>query len=356
DWQPDVLHAHDWHAALSMAYLNQHPVKTVRRIFTIHNLAYQGRFDLATGPRLMIDPDLLTPQHLEFHGELSFMKAGIDGADCITTVSPTYASEILTPAFGEGLDGMLRHHKTRLTGILNGVDADQWNPKSDTALWSTYDDKSFSQKVKNKTELRKQVGLANMESSRPLFGVVSRLTNQKGQDLILEAIPSLVMNNCQLVVLGAGDHGIEKAFRRYANLHPDNISFVQGYDETLAHQIFGGADSILVPSEFEPCGLTQLYGLRYGSVPIVRRVGGLADTVHDVLYNQPVASGMSAANIGNGFSFQKRSDFVPTLLRAIELYQESELWQELAVKGMREDHGWQHAANEYLRLYKATAI
>lgn len=345
DWQPDIVHAHDWHAALAPVYLRQHPANEVRTVFTIHNLAFQGRFPLGVADALGIPANELTPSALEFHGDLSFMKGALLRADAITTVSPTYAREILGVEGGEGLDGVLRDRRARLHGILNGVDVASWDPARDAALAKTYSARdATAAKRANRRALRAEFGLP--DDGRPLFALVGRLTWQKGIDLLLDAARDPALADLQLLVLGTGEPGFEAALRALAEAAPDRIATRIAFDEALSHRVFGGADAILVPSRFEPCGLTQLYGLRYGTLPIVRRVGGLADTVVDE----------SAGETGNGFVFEAADAalFRDTLLRATALYHDAPArWQALMARGMAQDVSWRGPARAYMDLYES---
>ena len=337
-WQPHILHAHDWHAALASLMLRLHPARTARSVFTIHNLAYQGRFPLADFHLLDLPSQCLHGlDGMEFHGDISFMKAGLIGADAITTVSPSYAREITTAEFGCGLEGVLRSRTHDLHGILNGVDPAVWNPATDAHIAARYDVTSLDGKAQCKTVLQQQMGLA-VRREAPLFAVVSRLSQQKGLDLLLEALPALIEAGGQLVLLGSGDAALEAAFRDAARAHPAAVAVQLGYDETLAHRIIAGADAIVLPSRFEPCGLTQLYGLRYGTVPIVRRVGGLIDTVDEV----------------TGFGFLEPERTLTEALRlAVEEYATPATWQARMREGMRRDHGWSNAASRYVTLYQS---
>ena len=344
DWRADIVHAHDWHAGLAPVYLRQHPANAVRTVFTIHNLAFQGRFALDVAAELGLRAAQLTPATLEFHGSLSFMKGALQNADAITTVSPSYAGEILTAEAGEGLDGVLRDRQAVLSGILNGVDTSIWDSTRDPALSATYD-ASTAQRAKqaNRRALRNECGLADDEQ-RPLVAVVGRLSGQKGLDLLLEAIADPALAEMQLLVLGTGETSLERAFTALAARHPARIAARMVFDETLAHRVFGGADAILVPSRFEPCGLTQLYGLRYGTVPIVRGVGGLADTVTDE----------TAGAAATGFVFEAPSAHAlrDTLLRALKIYrQQPKRWQALMRKGMAQEVSWAGPAAQYRDLY-----
>lgn len=343
DWQPDIVHAHDWHAALAPVYLRQHPANDVRTVFTIHNLAFQGRFPLGEAEALGIPARELTPSGLEFHGDLSFMKGALLRADAITTVSPSYAREILGVEGGEGLDGVLRDRRARLHGILNGVDVARWDPAHDTALARPYGaHDATAAKRANRRALRAEFGLS--DDDRPLFALVGRLTWQKGIDLLLDAARDPRLADLQLLVLGTGEPGFEAALRALAEAAPGRIATRIAFDEALSHRVFGGADAILVPSRFEPCGLTQLYGLRYGTLPIVRRVGGLADTVVDE----------QAGEGGTGFVFETADATAlgDTLLRAATLYRAApRRWQAMMARGMAADVSWAAPARAYMDLY-----
>ncbi|MFT4100059.1 MAG: glycogen synthase [Burkholderiaceae bacterium] len=380
-WVPDVLHAHDWHAALAPFYLSRHPTLRRRTVFTIHNLAFQGLFPMAKAGALGLPVDWLDAEGIEFHGELSFMKAALLCADRITTVSPTYAREIATPAFGYGLDGLIRARASRLRGILNGADTDEWDPSRDPALAAPYAHYSAAApagKERCRQALLDEFGLngrgatnpgdggrgsaspsdsggASGDARRrggpapaaPLLAVVSRLSEQKGLDLLLSAAPGLLARGVRIVVLGAGDPALEHGFRALAQAAPDQVALATGFDEPLAHRIFAGADAIVVPSRFEPCGLTQLYGLRYGSVPIVRKVGGLADTVFDE--REAAATGRQA----NGFTFDDASPqgLAEAVHRAIDAFASPPRWAALRQAGMRADVSWEAPARAYLSLY-----
>jgi starch synthase len=349
DWRADILHAHDWHAALAPVCLRQHPANAVRSVFTIHNLAFQGRFPLVAAFDLGLRAALLTPAALEFHGDLSFMKGALVHADAITTVSPTYAREILTVEQGEGLDGVLRDHAARLRGILNGVDTTVWDSAHDGALTARYGAADARQgKALNRRALRQECGLAQDET-RPLLAVVGRLTGQKGLDLLLEAIESAALDDVQLLVLGTGEAGLERAFSALAARQPQRIAARITFDEALSHRVFAGADMIVVPSRFEPCGLTQLYGLRYGTVPVVRRVGGLADTVSDE----------TAGEAGTGFVFEAPYAHAlrDTLVRALKVYREQPArWAALMRKGMAQEVSWATPAAAYRELYQQVLL
>ena len=345
-WAPAVVHAHDWHAALACAWLAARPGRRAACIYTVHNLAYQGLFDAADFALLGLPARFMGAHGLEFHGQLSFMKAGLMHADRITTVSPTYAREIATPEFGCGLDGVLRARAGAVAGILNGVDRRVWDPAHDAQLAARYDADALAGKADCKAALQAELGLA-AEPSAPLFGVVSRLTAQKGLDLVLAEVPALVAAGAQLAVQGSGEAALQAAFSEAARAHPGRVALRAVYDEALAHRVIAGSDAVLVPSRFEPCGLTQLYGLRYGSLPVVRRVGGLADTVVDA------SEAALRDDRATGFAFDAATPAAlgQALARALHLYRDPAAWQRTMRRAMAADFSWQAAAAAYLRLY-----
>ncbi|MDB5743574.1 MAG: hypothetical protein JWR68_1889 [Polaromonas sp.] len=351
DWTPDVLHAHDWHAAMACAYAACHPPTRAGVVYTIHNLAYQGLFDLGDFSLLGLPSRLLVPGGLEFHGQLSFMKAGLKYAHRITTVSPTYAAEIATDAFGCGLDGVIRARGSDVSGILNGVDGTVWNPASDRLIAAPYSDRAPDGKALCKAALQQELGLA-VDASAPLFAVVSRLTSQKGLDLVLDALPALldgaVAGGAQLAVQGNGDPALEMAFAQAAATHPSRVATRLVYDEALAHRMLAGADAMLVPSRFEPCGLTQLYALRYGTVPVVRRVGGLADTVVDA----DEAAVLDGRATGFMFGPATPAALAQALAQAVSAYRQPALWRRLMLRGMAQNFSWAAAAGQYMALYR----
>ena len=353
DWAPTVVHAHDWHAGMACAYLQAHPGHSVGTVFTVHNLAFQGLFPQADFGLLGLPSAYQHANGLEFHGQLSFMKAGLHTATQVTTVSPGYAREIATHEFGCGMDGVIRARKTDVIGILNGVDDTVWNPATDAYIASPFDAKAMAGKARCKSALQQELGLA----ARPdalLFGVVSRLSAQKGLDLILGALPALVAHGAQLALEGTGEPALEAAFAAAAAAHPNAVAVRVGYDEGLAHRIIAGADSVLVPSRFEPCGLTQLYGLRYGSLPLVRRVGGLADTVVDA--DRPTSQpGDASGPGGTGFVFDAPTclDLEAAITRVVAAHQTPERWQSLQQRAMAQDFSWQGSAKATLALYRS---
>jgi starch synthase len=350
DWVPGVMHAHDWHAAMGCAYLAAHPTPHVTTVFTVHNLAFQGLFPSADFPLLGLPSRFMASNALEYHAQLSFMKAGLKFARRITTVSPTYAHEITTPEFGCGLDGVIRGRGADVSGVLNGVDPTVWDPLTDVHLAARYGAGKPAPKARCKQALQAELGL-NPRRGAPLFGVVSRLTSQKGLDLLLGALPLLIKRGGQLALQGTGDAELEAAFVAAAQAHPGEVAVCIGYDEALAHRLIAGADAIVVPSRFEPCGLTQLYGLRYGSLPIVRRVGGLADTVVDA--SEDAVRGDGAT----GFVFDSATvgALEVALERAVATYATPTVWSRMVTRAMQQEFSWDEAARAYLELYAQRA-
>ena len=345
DWQPDLVHCHDWQAGLTPAYLAQAETRPAT-VMTVHNLAFQGVFPAGLLNALRLPRASFTIDGLEYHGQISFLKAGLVYADHLTTVSPTYAHEICTPDFGMGLDGLLRHRRTVLTGITNGIDSDVWNPETDPHIVQPYSAADLDAKAANKAALQKRFGL-NPSPDALLFGVVSRLTEQKGLDLLLDALPVLVARGGQLALLGSGDPALEEAFTAASRSHSGQTGVLLGYDEPLSHQIQAGADALVVPSRFEPCGLTQLYALHYGTLPIVTRVGGLADTVIDA--NQAAL----LDGVATGFQFlpDRAGGLTTALERAFDLYADRQAWQKMQRRAMSRKVDWSLPAKAYAMLY-----
>ena len=348
----DLIHAHDWQAGLAPVYLRTHYASNevlgrVRSVFTIHNLAYQGLFEPDWLPRLDLPWDLLGIDALEFYGRISYLKAGINYSTCLTTVSPRYAREILTPELGFGFDGILRRRAADLVGILNGIDTGQWDPMSDPHLPAPFNAADFSGKRTAKAEVLARYGLPGDEKilGRPLVGMISRMVDQKGFDLIASLAGELTRLEASFVVLGTGEARYEALWRQLATTQRGRIGARIGFDESLAHLIEAGADIFLMPSRFEPCGLNQMYSLRYGTVPVVHRVGGLADTVRD--YSPSSAE-------ANGFVFDSYTPdaLLQALTRAIRLYADPPRWRKLQLNGMRQDHSWDRSAREYVRIYE----
>lgn len=347
-WRPDIIHAHDWHAGLACAYLAARG-RPARSVFTIHNLAYQGNFSAQHLTEISLPGEFFQMRGLEYYHQISFLKAGLFYADHVTTVSPTYAQEITQAEFGYGLHELLqeRQHQGCLSGILNGIDTECWDPAQDPQLVSHYNAKQLKNKTANKIALQTEMKL-NADAKKPLFAVVSRLTEQKGLDLVLATLPTLLSHGGQLVVLGSGDLDLQEQFLTAAKESPDQLAVHIGYDENLAHRIIGGADVIMVPSRFEPCGLTQLYGLRYGTLPLARCTGGLADTVIDTALENLVT------RTANGFLFY---DFTPKALdsairRAFALWKQPALWQRVQRYAMKQNVSWLTSAQSYLSLYQ----
>ncbi|MFO1330253.1 MAG: glycogen synthase GlgA [Rubrivivax sp.] len=345
-WQPEVAHVHDWHAAMSCAFMADHAGTEAVSVMTVHNLAFQGLFPLHDWPLLGLASRLMSPAGLEFHGQLSFMKAGLKFADRVTTVSPTYAREIATAEFGFGLDGVIRDRADAVTGILNGIDEGVWNPATDSAIAAAYDAERLQGKRACRRALQAELKL-DADDAALLMVVVSRLSAQKGLDLLVAALPELLGQGVQLAVQGVGDAALEGAFRLAAQAHPGRVHLHAGYDEARAHRMIAGADVIAVPSRFEPCGLTQLYGLRYGTLPLVRRVGGLADTVAD--------DGDAAGRPATGFVFDAASAaaLVQAVQRAAGLRRtRPEAWLARQRHAMQVQSGWDGPARQYLELYR----
>jgi phosphoglucomutase len=343
---PDVVHAHDWQAGLAPAYLKFGDKPGAKSVITVHNLAFQGWFPYEMFAALGMPQQAFSFEGVEYFGGVGFLKAGLQCADAITTVSPTYAEEITTPAWGMGLDGLLRHRRDALTGIVNGIDTDVWNPGTDTAIAEHYGIATLGQRAANKRAIEQRFGLETGDGL--LYTVVSRLTEQKGMDVLLEVLPGMVASGARLALLGSGDAALEAGFRAAAALHPGRVGVVLGYEEALSHLLQAGADAILVPSRFEPCGLTQLYGLRYGCVPVVSRVGGLADTVIDA--ND--AARKAGAGTGVLFSGVDAAGLSNAHERTLALYRNPEAWAVVQKSGMRTDVSWQRSAEQYANIYR----
>lgn len=343
DWQADLVHAHDWQGAMVCELLAREP-EAPPTVFTIHNLAYHGLFDYQAMHRLGLPSWLWQPDFLEFYSQLSFIKAGLVFAQRLTTVSPSYALEIQTPVFGCGLDGLLKARREALSGIINGIDTQEWNPARDPHLAVAYDRRRLARKANNKEALCAQLGLANKPDTL-LLGFIGRLVEQKGLDLMLATLPELLARgDVQIALLGSGVKAYEQAFVDLAQDYPQQLSVTIGYDEALAHRIEAGVDVFLMPSLFEPCGLNQMYSLRYGTLPLVHAVGGLQDTVIDG--DDPL--------IANGFAFEPASvDALRTALkRALALYQDPSAWRQRQLNAMSGDYSWDKSAAEYERVYE----
>ena len=341
-FQPDLLHCHDWQAGLVPVYLKQYfsgdpTFLHVKTLSTIHNLGYQGIFGPGSLARLGLSAQLFRPDLLEFFGDISFLKAGLVFSDWLSTVSAKYAQEIQTPAYGFGLDGLLRARSASLTGIVNGVDYALWNPATDPLLAANYDETNLEGKLACKRQLIEQFGLDTRAVNKPLLGIVSRFTSQKGADLIAEAAEAIFAEDVYLVALGSGEPRYEEMFRALAQHFPGRVGLFLGYDESLAHRIEAGADIFLMPSQYEPCGLNQIYSLKYGTVPVVRATGGLDDTI----------------DVHTGFKFQEYSAaaLLGALRECLAAYRQPELWRALIRHGMCKDFSWKASARQYSALY-----
>lgn len=340
-FRPDIFHAHDWPAGLLALYLRESPdasFAATKSIMTIHNLGYQGNFPASVLSDLGLSSALFHPGGLEFWGSVNFLKAGIVWSDAITTVSPTYAKEIQTPEYGHGLDGVLRGRAASITGILNGVDYTEWDPQIDPHVRHHYSSRNLSGKRLEKRSVLKEVGLP-LNEKRPLIGIVSRFAGQKGFDLVAAIAPELAEMDLAMVVLGSGEARFERMFRDLAEAYPEKFAVQVGYDNGLAHRIEAGSDMFLMPSQYEPCGLSQMYSLRYGTVPIVRATGGLEDTVDET----------------TGFKF---AEYTPEALlgairQAVDAWSERKAWLERMRQGMKKDFSWDAAAAGYQSLYRS---
>lgn len=347
-WRPDVLHCNDWHTgpAIALTHLQEQRPRTV---FTIHNLAHMGIFDRQTFDRLALPEHFWQEQGLEYYGQWSFIKGGVFYADEITTVSPTYAREICESPGGMGLEGLLSQRREHLVGILNGIRSEVWDPACDPYLERTYDVESLQHKAMNKIGLQRELGLA-FRRDCPMLGFVGRLVEQKGLELMLPVLEQLLDSPVQIVILGTGEVRYEQELQSLAARWPESMSVILAYNEGLAHRIEAAADIFLMPSLFEPCGLNQLYSLRYGTLPVVREVGGLADTVQDA------STAALESGTATGFVFRPplSSEFLQATLRAIKLWHDAVAWQEVQRTAMCQDFSWQRSAQRYLELYNST--
>ena len=341
EWHPNILHCNDWQTALAPALLHYEQSRP-GIVFTIHNLAYQGVFPLSIREELQLPEELSSYESMEFYKQFSFIKGGILYADQVTTVSPTYAREIQTEEFGAGLHDLLNQHTAKLSGILNGINEEEWNPSKDSFIYTRYSTETLELKAQNKVALQKDLNLIPDEKI-PLFVTVSRLVEQKGIDLIIDALPHLINLNLQVVILGKGDELLEAALIKIANSNPDKIYVRIGYDEVLAHKITAAADFFVMPSRFEPCGLNQMYSQQYGTIPIVRKTGGLADTVID--------SQKNSINTGICFAQDNSEELSQAILRGLELYKNNQVWQQLQQNAMQQNFSWKNSAQQYLDLY-----
>jgi starch synthase len=345
-WRPDVVHGHDWHAGLASAYLKFDRSSTAAAVFTVHNLAYQGNFDRKVRKALGISSLAFHMEGLEFYGHLSFMKAGLYYSDEVTTVSPTYAREIQTPEYGCAMEGVLRHRADHLTGILNGIDTDDWNPASDTLIESRYDRGNRAGKAANKASLQARGPLAP-DAGAPLLGMLGRMSPQKGWSILIEAVPALLDAGAQLFIVGGGSGEFEIRLEALQRRHPGQLAFHKGFSEKLAHRLMAGADALLVPSRFEPCGLVQMYAQRYGTIPIAHRTGGLVDTIGD--------ADLAPPGRRTGFLYDRPTPLALAVAvrRALKVYREDRArWEALQDAGMATDFGWHAAAMRYVETYQ----
>lgn len=346
EFTPEVVHCHDWQAALAAVYLRYAEQPKAKTIVTIHNLAFQGNFGASIFRELGLPPAAFSIAGVEYYGGVGYLKGGLQLADAITTVSPTYAREICTPEAGMGLDGLLRERRNVLTGILNGADTDVWDPETDTSLTATYNTSRIRLRALNKRAVEDRFGLKAGDGI--IFSVVSRLTWQKGIDILAAAIDGLVARGARFAILGSGDPALETLLGSAARRNSGQVGLISGYDEALSHLLQGGADAIVMPSRFEPCGLTQFYGLRYGCVPVVSRVGGLADSVIDA--NDAALS----AGVATGLQFLpvEAASFEAALMKAQDLYADERVWQTMQKRGMRSDVSWKKSSSHYAELYR----
>ncbi len=350
DWCPDIIHCNDWQTGMipvlqKLEYVKDPFYRNIKTVTSIHNLLFQGNFSADMLPELFgYDYEPIRNKSLEFYGGMSFMKGAINYSDKILTVSETYANEIQTPYFGENLDGLLRERSYALKGIVNGIDYDEFNPETDKFISKYFSTNTLEDKGDNKLALQKELGLP-VNKDVPMIGLVSRLTNQKGCDLIVNIANRLLQRNVQLVILGTGDYNYENHFRGLQELYPNKVSANIKFDNGLAHRIYAGSDMFLMPSLFEPCGLGQLIALRYGCIPIVRETGGLKDTIHP--YNKYTGE-------GNGFSFTNynHNDLMVVIELALSTYDNKEVWKSLMIQAMNSDNSWNKSAEEYKELYE----
>lgn len=344
-WVPDLVHTHDWQSALTSVYIRERGLATPV-VLTIHNIAFQGQYSADLLPHLRLPPQAYSTDRLEYFGDISYLKGGLQTADAITTVSPTYAREILTPRFGMGLDGVLNARVAVLRGIVNGIDLDIWDPATDPHLPRNYDVSHLRRKRDNKSALIERFGL-NATTADPIFSAVSRLTWQKGFDMFAETADEIIDHGGKVVIFGQGDRNVEQSLLATAARYPGHMAIHIGYDEPTAHLIHGGSDAIVQPSRFEPCGLTQLYALRYGCVPVVSRTGGLSETIIDA--NDAAMS----ARVATGFQFHpiNTDGLRLALRRAMHAYQDPKIWARLQNQGMKARFSWERSARQYAAVY-----
>lgn len=354
DWHPDIVHCNDWQSGLTPAILRFFGAEHAKTVLGIHNLAYQGIFDPSWVGRLGLPARSFQPFGLEFFGRMSFLKAGVFYADSIITVSPNYAKEIQTAEYGYGMEGLLTSRSSDLHGVLNGIDTNEWNPATDPHLSHHYTRQHLEQKLAGKLTLQTRLDL-DSDAESPLLAVVSRMAHQKGLDILLDCASTLVHDGAQLAILGNGDPTLEYGFNQLAKAHPGRVSVTVGYSESLSHQIMAGADIFLMPSRFEPCGLNQMYGLAYGTPPVVRRTGGLADSVVNAETNPADGITLTNPEHSSGFVFDAATSaaFLECTRRAISLFRHKPSWATLQLNGMKQDLSWTPSAKKYLAIYRA---
>jgi len=347
-WRPRILHCNDWQTGLAPAYIRFVSGDKARTVFTIHNLAYQGVFPPQTASRLGLPPSSFTPDGVEYYGNMSFLKAGLHYADHLTTVSPHYAQQIQSEPLGMGMQGLLAHRAGSLTGILNGIDTDAWDPETDPYIARYYNASRLPAKLENKRALQARLGLSPSDEI-PLLGAIGRLVDQKGFDLIAEIAPALLALPAQLAILGSGDPALQDALQAVSKANPGKTGIFIGYDESMAHLIEAGADIFLMPSRFEPCGLNQMYSQRYGTPPIVHDTGGLHDSVVDC------NAGTLNDKTATGFVFAPATGaaLLDAVRRAINAYDDKRTWRQLQKNGMARDFSWEHSAQLYIALYES---
>jgi starch synthase len=344
---PEIVHAHDWQAAMAPAYMKYGGAPAVPSVMTVHNLAFQGQYPASIFAELALPPFAMNLEGVEYYGGVGFLKAGLQSAWAITTVSPTYAEEIRTPEFGMGLDGLINQRAADLTGIVNGIDTDVWDPFTDPNLTANYSSRTLKLREKNRVSVQEALQLD--PSGEPIVAIVSRLTWQKGMDTVVSMLDAIVLAGARIAVLGSGDRALEGGLLAGAHRHRGKVGVRIGYDEKLSHLMQAGCDAILIPSRFEPCGLTQLFGLRYGCVPLVARTGGLADTVIDA--NMAALS----AGVATGFQFEpgNADAMLRTIQRAVALHSDQPAWNALRRQGMKSDVSWSQSAKRYADLYRS---
>lgn len=350
DWSPDVIHCNDWQTAMvpvlhKLEYIKEEKFKNIKTVFSIHNLLFKGMYSTDVLPELFgYDYEPFINGSLEHNGAVSFLKGGINYSDKVTTVSKSYVEEIKTPEYGEGLEGLLQYRGMYLEGIVNGIDYKEYNPNTDKNIYINYDIEEIDNKHINKEELQKELNLP-IDKEVPMIGLVSRLTHQKGCDLIVGILDELLQENIQVVIVGTGDYIYEESFENFAFRHPEKLSSNIKFSNELAHKVYAASDMFLMPSLFEPCGLGQLIALRYGSIPIVRETGGLKDTV--IPYNEYTEE-------GNGFGFRNYShnELLNIIRYALNIYNNKDRWNKIIKNAMKTDSSWEKSAKEYLRIYK----